>query len=40
MLRTIGALIESRYYKDLPLQVFKGGLRIIINLNPMAFSVG
>jgi hypothetical protein len=39
MLRTIGANKSQQYYKPIPLSVFNGGLRVIITLNPNAFSV-
>lgn len=39
MLRTIGGLINPAYYRPLPLGVFKGGLRILITLNPNAFGI-
>jgi len=38
-LRTIGSNIEDGSFKLLPLGVFKGGLKIVITLNPNAFFV-
>lgn len=39
MLKTIGAMADQTTFKEIPLSVFQGGLRIVLELNPYAFYI-